>query len=92
MNASPAPRRLDHRSLVVLDGLREQELVCLEGSLWVTLDHQPQDIVLGPGQRLAGVPQRVVVYALQASRYVVRRDCSASASTELAAGPTAVCA
>lgn len=77
MNASPNPRRLDHRSLVVLDGLRDQELVCLEGSLWVTLDHQPQDIVLEPGQRLAGVPQRVVVYALKPSRFAVRCICEA---------------
>lgn len=77
MNATLASRRLDHRSLVVLDGLRGQELVCLEGCLWVTLDHQPQDIVLEPGQRLAGVPQRRVVYALRPSRFEVRCTCPA---------------
>lgn len=42
------------------------EIACDRGALWVTLDNDPQDYVLEPGERLASREQRsAMVYALQ---------------------------
>ena len=41
---------------------------CRSGSVWVTLDRDPRDIVLGPGERFEGTGhRRLLVSALEAS-------------------------
>ncbi len=40
-------------------------LVCREGSVWLTLDHDLQDVVLSEGEEFVTRPQdRVIAYAL----------------------------
>ena len=48
---------------------------CNEGCLWITLDNDPRDIVLEPGQFFAGTQhRRALIYALQASTLGLRLD------------------
>ena len=43
-------------------------LVCREGSVWMTLDHDQQDVILNAGDTFITKPQdRVIVYALQSA-------------------------
>jgi hypothetical protein len=45
------------------------EFVCSEGSLWLTVDGDPEDYIIGPGERFSTIePKRVVLYALADSR------------------------
>lgn len=44
-------RRLPRRGLLrVPEGLG-RAVVCLEGCLWITVDDDPRDVVLGPGEQ-----------------------------------------
>lgn len=43
-------------------------LVCREGSVWITLDHEQRDVVLSPGEHFTTRPQqRAIAYALESS-------------------------
>jgi hypothetical protein len=43
-------------------------LVCREGSVWITLDHEQRDVVLHPGEHFTTRPQqRAIAYALESS-------------------------
>lgn len=43
-------------------------LVCREGSVWITLDHDQRDVVLNPGEHFTTRPQqRAIAYALESS-------------------------
>ncbi|MEO6624447.1 MAG: DUF2917 domain-containing protein, partial [Burkholderiaceae bacterium] len=58
---------LAHRALHTLSRDTE-EVTCVSGSLWITQDTDPQDIVLEPGQRFHPQPgRRAILYALRAS-------------------------
>lgn len=58
---------MPHKALQVIPqgALR---LVCREGSVWITLDHEQRDVVLQPGEVFTTRPQqRAIAYALQPS-------------------------
>lgn len=62
-------RQLHH--IADIAGLR---LRCEAGSLWITLDHDPRDIVLEAGQDFAagaGMHRHAIVYALAPSQLMV---------------------
>jgi hypothetical protein len=43
-------------------------LVCREGCVWITLDHDQQDVILNAGDVFVAEPHhRVIAYALQAA-------------------------
>ena len=58
---------MPHKALQVIPqgALR---LVCREGSVWITLDHEQRDVVLRPGDVFNPLPrQRAIAYALESS-------------------------
>jgi DUF2917 family protein len=70
------------RGLLEIPDAAGVRVSCNEGCLWITLDNDPRDIVLEPGQYFAGTQhRRALVYALQASTLGLRLD----AQVELAA-------
>lgn len=51
-----------------LEDAAQVAIECRSGSVWVTLDNDPRDIVLAPGQRFDGtVHRRALVSALESS-------------------------
>jgi hypothetical protein len=73
MSTHPIPSSRFHVSLptrsifAVPDGAGVG-IECRSGSVWVTLDHDPRDIVLAPGERFVSTEhRRVLVSALEAS-------------------------
>lgn len=74
MRTAPYALNLDRRQIHDLPDAGGQRLVCEAGSLWITLDHDPRDIVLAPGEAFTPARgQRVLVYALEPSRLTVHR-------------------
>ena len=60
--------RLPQRAVFTLPQAAGVQLRCREGSLWITLDNDPRDIVLEAGESFT-VPddRRAVIYALEAA-------------------------
>lgn len=64
---------LQPRALYTVPDAAEVEIRCLDGSLWVTLDHDPRDLVLEPGEHLSSDQHRAaVIYALTPSTVGLR--------------------
>ena len=62
--------------LLSLDRIRDRELACRSGELWITVDGRAEDIILGPGQQWQAEGNApVVVSALKDSLLVVTRRC-----------------
>lgn len=65
--AASLPLTLHH--LARLDGARNTRLTCVSGLAWITIDNDPRDIVLEPGQEhVVDSDGTVVVYPLRAGR------------------------
>lgn len=65
--------RLPARRLLHVDGPAALRIECREGSVWITLDHDPRDIVLDAGETFEhDGRQRALVYAFEAAAVLLR--------------------
>lgn len=64
--------RLEPRHLHAIPDAAAVEIVCTQGSLWLTLDNDRRDIILEPGDRFeADAHRRGLLYALEPSAFVL---------------------
>lgn len=87
---------LPARALFALPDASSARILCTRGSIWLTLDHDPRDVVLEAGDTFeTDEPRRALLYALQGAAFVLdsrpqpsmrrklaknRSDCSRSPS------------
>lgn len=70
----PAPTRLAHRKVLDLRDRTGDRVECLDGSVWITQDGDPRDVVLDAGESFTlDRPGTALVYALEDARVVVQR-------------------
>ncbi len=68
----PAEIELRARTLVSVADASRVRFTCREGTVWITLDHDPRDVVLEAGGEFStGDRRRAIVYALAPSRLYV---------------------
>jgi hypothetical protein len=80
---SPTELQLARRALYSLPDAAGLRISCQAGSLWVTLDNDPRDIVLEAGQSLdVDAHRRAIVYALQPSRLRVAPQAASAARAD----------
>jgi hypothetical protein len=76
MNTAPQGREefnLAARALLDIADISGTQVVCRRGSLWITLDNDPRDIVLEAGESFFSTEhRRALVYAFQASVVAMR--------------------
>jgi Protein of unknown function (DUF2917) len=72
--SNPAATRLAHRSILDLRDRKGDRVECLDGSVWITQDGDPRDVVLDAGESFTlDRPGTALVYALADARVVVQR-------------------
>ncbi len=65
--------RLAPRAVFTIADAAGLQLACSEGELWVTLDHDPRDVILSAGESFFTTEhRRAIVYALSPARLTVR--------------------
>lgn len=65
--APPAPARrtvLRRGQILVVERPQSQALICTEGTVWITHDHDPVDHIVEEGERYEAGPQRMLVHAM----------------------------
>jgi hypothetical protein len=69
-------QRLAARQIVDIADASHLRIECVSGCVWITLDHDPRDIILEPGEAIGDLgASRALVYALQDSQLsVVEQD------------------
>lgn len=76
--AAPAKVNFQHISLgqqetYWIDAAPIAEVICVAGSVWVTADGDPREVVLAPGQVFTGrAGDRLGVHALEGANIIVR--------------------
>lgn len=77
MNPSP-PRYeigLAARGLFEIPDIARVQVICSRGSLWITLDNDPRDIVLEAGESFFSTERRrAIVFAFELSTLVLRPE------------------
>ena len=69
---TPSPRQMDlcleRRALFQVSDAAGVQMACQSGSLWITLDGDPRDILLDAGDRYTATEhRRALIYALEPS-------------------------
>lgn len=63
---------LPARQLFEITDAAGVRILCTAGSLWLTLDHDPRDVILGPGDSFeADAPRRALLYAFEPSTFAL---------------------
>jgi hypothetical protein len=63
---------LPARQLFEITDAAGVRILCTAGSLWLTLDHDTRDVVLGPGDSFeAETPRRALLYAFEPSTFAL---------------------
>ncbi|HVE54474.1 MAG TPA: DUF2917 domain-containing protein [Ramlibacter sp.] len=63
---------LPSRQLFEIPDASSVRILCTAGCLWVTLDGDPRDVVLYPGDSFDGRPsRRALIYAFEASAFLL---------------------
>ncbi|HEX2544637.1 MAG TPA: DUF2917 domain-containing protein [Ramlibacter sp.] len=71
MNEGPTVS-LPARQLFEIPDASLAAIRCTAGHLWLTLDHDPRDVILAPGDSFsADAPRRALLYALEPSAFVL---------------------
>lgn len=61
---------LPARELFEIPDASSARIVCTAGHLWLTLDHDRRDVILGPGDSFeSGEARRALLYALEGSTF-----------------------
>lgn len=84
MTSHPHPWRLSlpARALFEIPDIAGMSLRCTSGSLWLTLDGDPRDVILEPGETFAGTEhRRAIIYAFQDACLSLRPVAEASTAT-----------
>jgi hypothetical protein len=69
IDRAPVVTPVAHRAVVSIRRVAGQRLTCVAGCVWITVDHDPRDIVLDAGESFeASNDERVLVYGLEDSR------------------------
>ena len=64
---------LESHGLFQIPDVSGVQISCTQGSLWITLDNDPRDIVLEPGDSFVSTEhRRALVYAFKASTLALR--------------------
>jgi hypothetical protein len=93
MNTTPFDREelsLAPRALLDIADISGKQVTCRRGSLWITLDNDPRDIVLEAGESFFSTEhRRALVYAFQASLVAIRTVAALDTRRELTGSGTA---
>lgn len=71
MNEGPTVS-LPARQLFALPDASSARILCTSGCLWLTLDNDPRDVILEPGDSFeTGEARRALLYALRSSSFLL---------------------
>lgn len=91
MNEGPTVS-LPARQLLVIPDPSTTTILCTSGCVWLTLDDDPRDVILEPGDRFdAAGPRRAILYALEPSAFVLAPRVPAAAGSPPPSGQMRSC-